>query len=81
MLLVGHLALPFAVGGGVVAVGEEERVAAAQLTIAHHHDALVAAMDAVEHFHGDVIEAVPDHVIGRAPEYLSRRQNSGFRAI
>jgi len=36
------------------------------LTIAHDHDALIAALDAVEHFHGDVIEAVPDHGIGCA---------------
>ena len=67
MLLVGDLALPLAVRTGVGAVGVEERVAAAQCTVAHHHDALIAALNPVEHLDGDVIEPVPDHGIGSAP--------------
>jgi hypothetical protein len=27
-----------------------------------HHDALIAAIDAVKHLHGDVVESIPDHV-------------------
>src|SRR6266581_74960 len=61
MLLVSHFALPLAVSRRVGAVGIKERVAPAQRTIAHHHDALIAALDTVKHFHGDVVEAVPDH--------------------
>jgi len=61
MLLVGHLALPLAIRRRVGAVGIEERVTAAQRAVAHHHDPLVAALDPVKHFHGDVIEAVSNH--------------------
>jgi hypothetical protein len=61
MLLVGHLALPFAVRASVGPVGIKERVSAAQRTIAHDHNTLIAAPDRVEHFDGDMVEAVPDH--------------------
>src|SRR5690349_12691707 len=58
---VGDLALPLAIGCGVGAVGIKKRIAAAQRAVAYHHDELVAAFDAVEHFHRDVVKAVSDH--------------------
>src|SRR5437763_1293018 len=61
MLLIGHFALPFAVSRRVGAIGIKERVAPAQRTIPHYHDALIAALNAVKHLHGDIVEAVPDH--------------------
>jgi len=36
-------------------------MASAQGMIAHYHDALIAALDAVKQLHGDVVEPIPDH--------------------
>ncbi len=35
-------------------------MASAQGMIAHYHDALIAALDAVKHLHGNVVESIPD---------------------
>src|ERR1700730_18290695 len=66
VLLVSHLALPFAVGASVGAIGIKEGIAAAQRAVAHDHDALIAALDAIEHLYGDMVEAIPDRHVGRA---------------
>src|SRR5207248_6080981 len=67
VLLVGEFALYLAVGAGVGAVTKEEGIAAANRAIAQHHDALVAALDAVQHFHPAVVEPVPDHDLRPTP--------------
>ena len=72
MLLVGHLALPLAIRRRVGAVGIEERVTPAQGAVANDHDPLIAALDPVKHFHGDVVEAVSDHRFRRARKIWSR---------
>src|SRR3954453_15371115 len=56
MLLVGQLALPLAVGRGVTAVCEEQLVSFPPSAVPHHHDALVAALDGIQHFDADMIE-------------------------
>jgi hypothetical protein len=66
MFLVGYLALPFAVCAGVGPERIKKRVATAQGAIAHDHNALVAALDAIEHLDGDVVESIPDHYTCRA---------------
>ncbi|SHH15822.1 hypothetical protein SAMN05444169_6064 [Bradyrhizobium erythrophlei] len=42
-------------------------MASAQGMIAHYHDALIAALDAVKHLHGDVVEPIPDQMTRLAP--------------
>jgi hypothetical protein len=61
MLLVGHLALPFAVRRRVDALSVKERVAPTNGAVAQHHDSLIAAGNAVKHLHGNLVESVPDH--------------------
>src|ERR1700722_7745583 len=53
MFLVGHCALPFAVGAGVGPERIEKRVTAAQRAIAHDHNALIATLNRIEHLDDD----------------------------
>ncbi len=62
MLVIDQLALPPAVGTGVGADIVEEGVAAADPAVMQHHDAGIAAVNAVEHPDVDRVKPVGDAI-------------------
>src|SRR5713226_3419331 len=82
MLVVDEFALPPAVRAGVGTDIIEERVAAAYSAIVQHHDAGVAAVDAVQHPDVDRIEAVFDAVFSdRKYRWRGRFANGSHHGV
>src|SRR4029077_6079737 len=82
VLVIGELALPPAVYTGLGANIIEERVATVDSAVVQHHDAGIAAIDAIKHPNVNGIEAVTDAALSdRSDGWRGLLADGGHRRV